>query len=91
MERKLIEYEVKRNWSGYTLKEKDGGEWIYEQWSKVQGCRTGRKAIIRCPHDLEIKDVEDMDTRYNGWPSKAEYLVEYGEEVRCLRKGCIVQ
>lgn len=91
MERELIEYEKKGDWSGYKLQEKDGGEWIYEQWSKVTGCRTGRKAIIRCPYDLEIKDMDDMDTRYSGWISKAEYLVGCGEEVRCLRRGCIVQ
>lgn len=83
--RQLIKYEQRWEWNGYTLTERADGLWIYEQWSNIQDCTSGRKVIIEPPEDWSVIDEADMDT-LDGCNTKADRLIS-GREVRCLRRG----
>ena len=86
-----INYAKAWEWSGYSLEQRPDGLWRHEQWSRVAGCRSGRVAVIEAPAGLDLEDEADLDTMYTGWVSKADYLKMFGHEVRCLRRGHIVQ
>ena len=87
-----IKYAVEHEWSGYTLEQREDGLWVYEQWSKVQGCRSRRRVVLRAPADITIEDEDDLDTAINNYGlTKAEYVLHHAREIRCLRRGHIVQ
>lgn len=86
----LIRYQKDGEWSGYSLKQREDGLWIYEQWAAIQGCASGRRVVIREPEGMDIKDEADLDTLYTNGMSKAEYLKIHGVEVRCLHRGYMV-
>jgi len=87
----MIEYEATGEWSGYTLAQRPDGLWRYEQWSAYQGSNTGRIVLLQPPQGWTVEDEADLDTRVAPDMSKAEELLGYGREVRCLRRGHLVQ
>ena len=91
MNKTLISYAKRGDWSGYTLEQRPDGYWRYESSSRIQGCPSGRVAVLEAPPDLTVDDEADLDTLYTAWVIKAEYLRVYGKEIRCLRRGYIVR
>ncbi len=89
--KELITYARDGEWTQYTLAERPDGTWLYEGHCQIQGCRTGRKVILRAPEGLKILDEADMDTLYTDVMTKSEYLKEMGTEIRCLRRGYLVR
>ena len=84
-----INYAHEDDWGGYTLRQHKDNTWIYESWSAVQGNRSGRKVILSA--DITVLDVNDMDTQINKYAvTKADYIIA-GHEIRCLRRGWVVQ
>lgn len=88
--RELIEYEKRWEWNGYSLTERADGMWVYEQWSAIQGCRSGVRGVIEPPDGWSVEDEADMDT-LDDCETKARMLIRHGREVRCLCRGYIVQ
>jgi len=89
--KQLIKYERDGEWGGYTLEQRLDGLWRFESWSAVQGTRSGRVVVIQEPDNMDIKDEADLDTVYYGTLTKAEYIIYYGQHVRCLHRGWIIQ
>ena len=85
----MITYAKDGEWAGYSLAERADGTWRYEGWCRIQGCNSGRVAIIQPPPEIVIIDEADLDTQMPGDDryTKAEYLKLFGAEVRCLRRG----
>ena len=49
--------------------------------------------MIEQPNDIEVVDENDMETRINDdyATTKAEYIIHYGREVRCLNRGHVIR
>lgn len=85
-----IEYEKDGQWGGYNLTRRRDGLWIFGVWSAISGRMSGRVVLLQAPDWLEIKDAADLDTDCDGM-TKAERLIAYGREVRCVCRGYRVQ
>lgn len=86
----VIEYMQDDEFGEYGLTRRPDGLWEYVTYSAVQGELCGLVVLLRAPSWLDVEDKADLDTDCDG-ETKAECLIEYGQEVRIIRRGFIVQ
>ena len=87
----MITYSRDWEWNGYTLQQRQDGNWRYERWSAEQGAITGRVVVLAPPEGFEARNAADMDTRMHPGRTKADWLIQSGHEVRCIRRGFRVE
>jgi hypothetical protein len=80
-------------WGGYTVREGLKG-WVVEEWSLVQGQRSGWRALL--PYSDDFPRDLDLARRRNDSPGSATeaeaiLLAAHDPGVRILRRGRIVQ
>ena len=84
------EYKENNDWSGYSVKSSEKG-WIIENWTRIQGCITGRKLLL--PYSqTDIRKDEILTASWNRYYTNAEKLSLYlswpmDKKIKVLRKG----
>ena len=83
-------YEREGEWSGYTVTKTRAG-WAVDGWSRIQGCRTGYRYLVK-PFEGMAHDAE-LGGDWNEWMTNGEMIAQLAVDRpdKILKKGWTVE